>query len=154
MPFLTPTQLQIITLFPWRFGDLRQLETRDSFIFARVIAFASTAAFSAAACRVSVGEPVVGFLQPSSGDSRSAQLVGWHTCSLQDWQLTAGNTLPPSPWDLCSDTLYMSLNGPFLSSIPFFSGAPSRGSTAVGVEFYLYAPSPCTFHLDFCPFLF
>ena len=94
-------------MFPWRFSDIRRLETQDSFIFARVIAFASTAALPAAAVRIAVGEPVVGFIQPTSGDSRSAQLVGWHPCSLSDWQLMAGNTLPPSPWDLCSDTLFV-----------------------------------------------
>ena len=108
---MTPTQLQIIVMFPWRFSDLTHLEQRDSFFFARVIAFASTATLSAASCRICVGEPVVGFTQPTSGDSRSAQLVGWHTCDLNDWQLMAGNTLPPSPWDLCSDTPFVFLNG-------------------------------------------
>ena len=110
-------------MFPWRFSDLHQLEQRDSFLFTRVIAFASTAAFSAASCRVCVGEPVVGYLQPTSGDSRSAQLVGWHPCSLNDWQLMAGNALPPSPWDICIDTLYIILNGfPPLFTPPFIFG--------------------------------
>ena len=76
-------------------------------MFARVIAIASAAAFSAASCLVCVGEPVVGFLQPTSGESRSAQLFGWRPCSLFDWQLMAGNTLPPSPWGLNSDIIFV-----------------------------------------------
>ena len=43
---LTPTQLQIVALIPWRFGDV-PAERHDSFVFVRIQAFASKAAFAA-----------------------------------------------------------------------------------------------------------
>ena len=62
----TPTQLQVATLLPWRYGST-PAERVDSFIFVRLQAFVSKAAFaSAPAALLRVGMPVVGFVEPSS----------------------------------------------------------------------------------------
>ena len=88
----TPTQLTIVAMIPWRYGNDAKIETEDSFIFCRIDAFASKALLtiggrilsfptpifaSDPAVIIRVGDPVSGFLEPSPGDSKSAQLTGW-----------------------------------------------------------------------------
>ena len=77
VPMLTPSQLQVVSKAPWLFGASTS-ETEDSYIFVRIQAFLSKAVFAhAPAVCLRVGLPVVGFLEPSSGSAKSAQLVGW-----------------------------------------------------------------------------
>ena len=101
-----PTHLEIIATCPWRYGDSPD-GREDSFMFAKVQAFAGKAAFSTPAKRVALGEPVVGFLEPSAGLSKSAHLVVWDAAPLLGWKLSYSHTRPPSPWDLNPDTLYV-----------------------------------------------
>ena len=35
---------------------------------------------------IKVGDPVGGFLEPSPGDAKSAQLTGWDTTDVLTWQ--------------------------------------------------------------------
>ena len=93
---LSPTQLQILSIFPWKFGD-STAELYGGFAFARIQAFASKAAFPTAAQRVTLGAPIVGFVEPSSGVSQSSQLTGWSVADLEEWRLTCPNTIPPRP---------------------------------------------------------
>ena len=93
-------------------------------MLARLIAFTSKALFSDAACvgacapfffpfsletgrcfGIKLGSCVMGFIEPSSGDSKSAQLVGWDTCSIETWRATSPNTVPAG-WDLNMDAVY------------------------------------------------
>ena len=46
------------------------------FIYARVVDYASRAALDSASQLISFGDPVVCFLEPSSADVASAQLIG------------------------------------------------------------------------------
>ena len=102
---LSQTKLQAIAMFPWRYGDAPS-EKDYIFIYATVQAFGAKAAFPTDAKRITLGSPVVGFSEPSSGLSQSDQLVGRNTDQLADWQLTSAHTLPPSPWDLNHDTAF------------------------------------------------
>ena len=72
----TPAQLQLVVQIPWRFGN-SPAETTASHIFVRVQAFVSRAAFTSPVQRLAVGDPVVGYLEPTNGPSKSAQLVSW-----------------------------------------------------------------------------
>ena len=56
---------------------------------------------------ICLGDPLVGFLGPSSGDTANAQLVSWRKASFEEWRMTAENTIPASPWDLSSDVAFM-----------------------------------------------
>ena len=47
----------------------------------------------------------MGFIEPSSGDSKSAQLVGWDTCSLEYWRAASPNTAPAG-FDINMDAVY------------------------------------------------
>ena len=55
---------------------------------------------------VSIGGPLVGFLEPSSGDTANAQLVRWRKASLDVWRTTTENTPPDSPWNFASDVIF------------------------------------------------
>ena len=58
-------------------------------MYARAQAFASRAAFGTPARRVGIGDPVAGFLEPTSGGATSAQMVGWDVTSMLNWPLTS-----------------------------------------------------------------
>ena len=60
---LTPTQLQVICVIPWRYGGLGG-EWGDIFVRARVVAFASRAAFLPPADLISIGGQVGKFPRP------------------------------------------------------------------------------------------
>ena len=46
---------------------------------------------------ISLGDTLVGFSEPSSGDTANAQLVSWRKASFEEWRMTAENTIPASP---------------------------------------------------------
>ena len=106
-------------MLPWRFGGI---EEYDSFIFVRVTAFASRALFASSADMISIGDPLVGFLEPSSGETANAQLVSWRKASFEEWRFTSANTMPPSPWNFSSDIIFMipqlSANNLFYTRLP------------------------------------
>ena len=94
----TPTQLQVITMLPYHFGE-GPSETAESYVFSRVRDFPIRAAFETPARRVRIGGPVVGCIEPTSGDASSAQLVGWDVTPMLNWQLTSdvsGNFVFPA----------------------------------------------------------
>ena len=93
-----PAQLQVITKVPWEFGPSKA-EVGSSWMLTRVHAFASKSLFSKPAQIVKLGSCVVGFTEPSSGNARSCQLVGWDICSIDDWRAASPGTVP-SQWDL------------------------------------------------------
>ena len=101
----TTSHLQVVSLLPWRFGN-SAADVIDSFICVRIQAFLPNACFSSADSQLRVGAPVGGYIDPSSGNARSDQLVGLPTALLLDWKLTCRNTLPPSPWNLNMDAIY------------------------------------------------
>ena len=82
----TPTQLQVITMLPVRFGE-DPAETAESCAYARVQAFASRSAFQTPARRIRIGDPVLGFPEPISGGASSAHLTGWDVTDMLTWQL-------------------------------------------------------------------
>ena len=71
-----PAQLQAVTMIPWRSGTTAG-ETLASFVYVRINAFVSKALFHTPVQVLAVGEPFVGFAEPTNGDSQSAQLVSW-----------------------------------------------------------------------------
>ena len=54
---------------------------------------------------IKLGDGVMGFIEPSSGDCKSAQLVGWDTCSIETWRAISPNTIPAG-WDINMDAVY------------------------------------------------
>ena len=116
----TPALIQAVTMIPWRFGLTAQ-EYGASHLFCRVQAFISRAIFPTAVAVVSVGDPIVGFIEPTNGGPKSAQLVSWSVCvarnipsfplmlfprALETWRITAPAT-PPTYWELHQDPLYV-----------------------------------------------
>ena len=88
----TGAQLQVVLTTPFRYG-LEPEETENSWIFARVNCYSSTAAFSNNFRLLKLGDPVTGFLEGAgSSKRRSAQLTGWDTWSAAEWQLMSENT--------------------------------------------------------------
>ena len=77
----TPAQLQIVIKIPWKYGH-SSAEKENSWMYARVQAFVSKALFSQPAQVVKLGSCISGFLEPTSGTSKSCQLVGWDVCTL------------------------------------------------------------------------
>ena len=90
---MTGAQLQIVRLIPLRYGATSG-ETQNSWIYCRSQAFAAHAAFGAAARLVKVGDPVVGFVEPTNKGACSAHLVGWDLVDISVWRATAPETLP------------------------------------------------------------
>ena len=115
----TGALLQIVCLFPWRYGSEPE-ETTNSFIYARVNCFTSTAAFSNPIRMLKLGECVSGFIEVSSKTSRSAQLTGWDICSPADWLAMSESTFP-SVFELHKDAIF---HLPQLSSENFTSFYP------------------------------
>ena len=77
----TPAQLQIICTIPFRFGPTADEENRI-FPHARIQDFVSRAVFRVPIQALKVGESVVGYVGPTNGGSKSAQLVSWEPCGL------------------------------------------------------------------------
>ena len=85
---------------------------------------------------------VQGFLEPSSGDTKSCQLVGWDVSSMGDWRMTNPNTVPAN-LDLNMDSIYcipQLAGGNFAyTRLPHvthgvFASAPVQGTYAVPQE--------------------
>ena len=74
----TPAQLQIICIPPWRFGTTIA-ENANSFVHVRIEAFVSKAIFRTAIQVLKVGESVVGYVEPTNGGPKGAQLFSWET---------------------------------------------------------------------------
>ena len=88
-----PAQIQIVTKIPWRYGRTAS-ESPCSWVLARVQSFVSRALVAPPAQIVKLGSCVSGFADPSSGDSRSCHLVGWDTCSIDEWKAVTPTTAP------------------------------------------------------------
>ena len=119
---LTPGQAQVVTMVPWRVGNTPG-ETQNSFIFVRLQAFISKAFFRTPVQVLAVGDPVVGYVEPTNGDSRSAQIVSWgpvglvtseihfvicdgsHSPDLEFWARTSPVTLP-NHFEVHTDAIY------------------------------------------------
>ena len=108
-------------MIPWRFGN-KAAETQNSFIYVRVQAFISKAFFRTPVQVLAVGDPVVGYVEPANGDSKSAQIVSWGpvglmwpifishsfrvTCfDLEFWARTSPVTLP-NHFEVHTDAIY------------------------------------------------
>ena len=70
----TPVILQVVIKLPYRYGNT-EAERRDSFMLARVQAFASRALLDKSFDTVALGAPVCGLLDTTAPDYKSAQLV-------------------------------------------------------------------------------
>ena len=68
-----------MTMIPWRYGTTVG-EGGPSFLLVRVNAFISRAFFRTPVQVLAVGDPVVGYIEPTNGKSLSAQLVSWSPC--------------------------------------------------------------------------
>ena len=147
----TPTQLQVVTLISWRYGNDPR-ENDESFTFCRINAFDSKSLLTIGgedfldcaptflpnpAVFIKVGDPVVGFLEPSSGDAKSAHLTGWGKTDFLTWQgarmdtcmvtavfssdsldssfFSCSTPFPPSPWGLNPDNIFWFGRPTFLS---------------------------------------
>ena len=89
----TPALLQLVAKLPWRYWGSPS-ERGDSFLYCRVNMFASQAAFSSSGRLIRVGDPVCGFVEPTSGDASSAQATGWDICDPAVWKMSAPASAP------------------------------------------------------------
>ena len=96
----------IIAMCTWRVGG-STAEREGRFVFARIQAFASKSALSTSATRLSIFHPAVGFLEPSSWISKPEQMGGWDTSPMLDGKLSSASEIPPSPWHLGHDALFV-----------------------------------------------
>ena len=91
-------------LVPWRFG-LTSHEKSASYIHVRANAFISRAIFRTPVHVLAVGDPVVGYIEPTNGTSGSAQLVRWSPVDLEYWARASPVTFP-TYFELRSDSIY------------------------------------------------
>ena len=91
--YATPAQLQIIVQAPWRYGSSTS-EKENSFAHCLINAFPPHAAFDCAGRLIRVGDPVAGFVEPTSGDSKSAHLIAWDVCEPDVWKMCAPASVP------------------------------------------------------------
>lgn len=89
----TPAQLQIVTRVPWRYGSTAA-EKECIWALFRIQAFTSKSLFATPARAIQLGAVVRGFLEPSSGDTKSCQMVGWGVCDLSEWRMRNPHTVP------------------------------------------------------------
>ena len=89
----TPAQMQLVTRAPWKYG-VSTRETNSSWVLVRIQAFVSKALFAKPAQIVKLGDCVLGFTEPSNGNDRSCQLVGWDVVEPAEWRLMSGLTMP------------------------------------------------------------
>lgn len=104
-PAVTGAQLQVVTMVPFKYGITSSEASRRSWVFCRIQAFASQAAFSKGNSLVCVGGPVVGFVEPTNKGPKSAQLTGWSKTSLEFWRLSSPDS-PPIRFDLNPNAIY------------------------------------------------
>ena len=91
---LTPALLQVVLKIPFRYG-ISSHERENSWVFCRVNAWASQAAFAGSAGRlVRVADPVCGFIEPTSTEKDSAQLIAWDLCDPAVWKMAAPASVP------------------------------------------------------------
>ena len=100
----TGAQLQIVVFLPWRYGAEPE-ETCNSWIYARLNCYTSTAAFSEPYRMIKLGSAVCGFLEASTSEYGSAQLTGWDLVSTEEWLRVSENTFPPA-FDLYKDAIF------------------------------------------------
>ena len=100
----TGAQLQIVVFLPWRYGG-HEAETCNSWIYARLNCYTSTAAFANPFRMIKLGDAVSGFLEASSSTKNSAQLTGWGVIEYSEWLRVSENTFPPA-FDLRRDAIY------------------------------------------------
>ena len=89
----TPAQLQVVTRIPWRYGRTTA-EKESSWMLARLQAFVSKSLFGQAARVLKLGDCICGFTEPSSGNAKSCQVVGWDVCSVEQWRLATPASVP------------------------------------------------------------
>ena len=122
---------------PWRYGN-SATEAGEIFIYVGILAFPPKAVITNApdVCLM-VGMPSVGFSESSSGNAKSAHLVGWGVAHLLGWQAMSRNTAPPPPRGLDMDSIFFAphlsgRNSPY-ASLPkpsySFAAAPAVSST-------------------------
>ena len=131
----TPTQLKVVALIPWRYGNDTSREKEDSFTFPRINAFASKVLLTLGgggyfvytpifapdpAVIIRVGDPVSGFLGPSPGESKSAQLTGWGKTDVLTWQ---GASLETHPRYSCFSSV-LSTSSLIFQLFPLFPASP------------------------------
>ena len=110
----TGALLQIVAQLPFRYG-LSSAETAISHVFCRVQAFTSQAAPASGTSFLRVGEPVVGFIEPTNRQAHSAQLTGWDRTSLDEWRTSSPASFPVR-FDLNKQAIF---DTPQLSALGF-----------------------------------
>ena len=126
----SPFCAQVILRLPFRYGTGPD-ELGNSWLFCRCDAFASMACLPSPAQAVRVGMPVCGLLAKSSGKYKTAQLVGWPTCSAEDWELLSPDTFPRRGIELSLHDVYrlpiLYFSGLLFSILKFLSVRLIRG---------------------------
>ena len=91
---MTPSLLQFVVKVPWRYG-ISTVVKENSWLVFRINAFSPHSAFSGAwEGLVRIGGPVAGFVEPTSGDTESAQLIAWGLCDPAVWKMAAPAAIP------------------------------------------------------------
>ena len=91
-------------MVPFKYG-LTAVESTHSWVFCRVQAFSSQAAPSSGTSFLRVGEPVVGFIEPTNRKAHSAQLTSWDRTTPEFWRLSSPASFPIR-FDLNSNAIY------------------------------------------------
>ena len=100
----TPARIQAVVRLWWRYGPMLE-ERRDSWLYVRIVAFARTAAFAEESAILSVGDPIAGVIEASSGDHDTAQLSGWHPFRLMSGSCAPPRTFPDEGFELNGDSI-------------------------------------------------
>ena len=100
----TPARIQAVIMLWRRYGCL--VEGRcDSWRYARVVAFASTAAFEEESAISTAGDPITGVIEATSGSYLAAQLSGWKPVTASEWKLCPPRAFSENGFELNGDAV-------------------------------------------------
>ena len=81
-------------MLPFKYGLTSSVAAAHRWVFCRIQAFAPQSAFSGGNSLVCVGDPVVGFVEPTNRKPKSAHLAGWSKSPFGFWRLPNPDSFP------------------------------------------------------------
>ena len=102
--FETPAAATAVLKLWWRYGNLTA-EAHDSWLYCRILACTSTAAFEGQFELFNDGGPISGIPEATNGARQTAQLTGWGPVSAAEWKLRSPSTFIDDGFELDGDAL-------------------------------------------------
>ena len=102
--FESPALVAVIVKLWRRYGS-EQKEQFGSWAFCRLLAFASTALFEGSTQVVTVGDPVSGIIEATSGSLMTAKMTGWAPVTAAEWKLRQTRSFHEDGFELNGDAL-------------------------------------------------